>query len=121
MHYPVQFEYIVIICIRNTNAISRLQNSYVTSSHDPLIPLINPTTGVVIPHLPANSDAISGLPGKQSRLSLLMFTLLTIFQAPEIRGILRELGLDIPAQPVAILRRTLRMQMGLRAEQLHRP
>jgi len=51
-----------------------------------------------------------------------MSTLLTIFSATQIRSILQELGQTIPNTQgggVALLKRQLRVQIGLRADQVH--
>ncbi len=51
-----------------------------------------------------------------------MSTLLTIFSATQIRSILQELGQTIPTNQgggVALLKRQLRVQIGLRADQVH--
>ena len=42
---------------------ARLQNHSATSPHDPLVPLINPVTGVDIPNFPADSGTINRLSG----------------------------------------------------------
>jgi len=97
------------------------QNSFASSSDDPLIALTNPTTGAQIPNMPDSSDAITRMAGKQSDFLYSFFAVLTVLLAPQIRAVLGGLGQTVPAnQPggVILLRRYLRVQIGLLAEQL---
>ncbi|KAI4160399.1 MAG: hypothetical protein LQ342_005723 [Letrouitia transgressa] len=80
---------------------ARLQNHYATSPYDALVPLFNIETGLDIPNFPADSNAINRL------------------DATQIRSILQELGQRVPDNQgggAALLKRQLRVQIGLRAE-----
>ncbi|KAL8903490.1 MAG: hypothetical protein Q9171_007388 [Xanthocarpia ochracea] len=85
----------------NNNTMARLQSSFATSDDDPLTPLYNTVTGAVIINLPTHSGDITRL------------------TAAQIRDILQELGHRFPNNQgggIALLRRQLRIHMGLRAE-----
>ena len=45
---------------------ARMQNSYALFPDDPLTALINPSTGNVIPDMPADSHTIARMTGKLS-------------------------------------------------------
>lgn len=87
----------------NHNNMARLQNSNTKSPNDPLVPLCNPLTGLEIPNFPANANAITDLHGTQ------------------LQSILQELDQEVPDDQegeVDLLRRHLRIQIGLRADQI---
>ena len=101
---------------------ARLQNSFAASPNDPLAPLRNPVTGAMVYNLPTDSSAIARFNGKQTCLLFFIFTPLNPILAPQIRDILRELGHVLPNNQgggIALLRRQLRIHMGLRADQAH--
>ncbi|MCJ1338670.1 hypothetical protein MMC09_003959 [Bachmanniomyces sp. S44760] len=103
----------------NHNNMARLQNHYATTPDDPIVPLINPTTGLEIPNFPADSSTITHMTGKYV-VHFCVYTLNNAL-APQIRGILQELGHRVPNNQgggVALLKRQLRIQIGLRAVQV---
>lgn len=98
---------------------ARLQNHYATSPNDPIVPFINPVTGLDIPNFPADSSTITRLNGKY----IFHFCVYTPDNtlATQIRSILQELGQRVPNNQgggVALLKRQLRIQIGLRADQV---
>ncbi|KAL8742266.1 MAG: hypothetical protein Q9190_005218 [Brigantiaea leucoxantha] len=87
----------------NQNSMARLQNHHASSPTDALTPLVNLATGQDIPNFPADSNSITRL------------------TAPQVRGILQELGQRLPDNPgVVASRRLLRIQIGLQADQVSR-
>ena len=101
---------------RSINAMARLQNSYAGAPDDPLIGLVNPTTGRVIANMPADSEALSHMTGTPLQLR---FFIPNYDLATQIRPILVELGQIIPqnqAGGLPQLRRLLRVQLGLRGD-----
>jgi len=43
---------------------ARIQNHSAISPNDPLIPLVNPVTGLAIPNFPADSSTVTRFNGK---------------------------------------------------------
>ena len=62
----------------NANSVARVQNSHAKLSRDPLIPLVDSTSGAVIQILPVDSDAINRMTGKKRA---------SFFRAPYINNI----------------------------------
>lgn len=106
-----------LILYRNSNTVARLQNSHAKSSEDQLMPLVDSTTGVIIEPFPRDSEAVGQMNGKIV-YPITHIPYLTKYEAQQCRAMLQQLGQVVQQnQGVASLRRQIRIQIGLPADQ----
>ena len=109
-----------LIFNRRANHSAQLQNTYLTTAHDSLMPLVKLTDGTTVTNMPATPAEINRLSGEYL-VSNILSSQLKVAIALHVKNILAELGVDVQANHpggINALRRKLRIQFGLRGERL---